>query len=105
MKPIITQDTTHKNRLKLTGTLCSVHCDAGYLPIRGHFRLQPTSTLELDNKAAWEQFWDVWDIHKQQLGSEGLWVRKEKGTWRIYYRPKGDIRLDEKITYERLWNA
>ena len=102
MKQIITLDAHHKNRLKLTGTLRWVHCDAGYLSVRGYYRLKPAATLGLDSKAAWEQFWDVWEMHKAQLKREGLSVRKEKGTWCIYYRPCGEIKLDASITYERL---
>lgn len=104
MKQIITQVSSHKNRLKLTGTLRWVECDAGFLPIRGYFQLKPASTGGVDNKGAWQQFWDVWDMHKSQLKGEGLSVRKEKGRWVIYYRPrKGDIKLDEKLLYSQLW--
>lgn len=103
MKPIITLDPKHKNRLKLTGTLRRLECDAGYLPVRGYFQLKPASSGGLDNKSAWEQFWDVWEMHKSQLKSEGLSVRKEKGRWVIYYRPQGEIELDEKLLYSRLW--
>ena len=105
MKPIITRDTSQKNRLKLTGTLRWVHCDAGYLPVRGYYRLKPVSTGGLDHKGAWEQFWDVWEMHKPQLKREGLSVRKDKGTWCIFYRPLGEIKLDASITYQRLWEA
>ena len=105
MKQIITQDPNHKNRLRLTGTVRWVHCDAGFLPKRGYFRLEPVPILGLTASGAWQQFWDVWDLHKPQLKAEGLYVRKEKGAWRIHYRPKGDIQLDETRTYERLWDA
>ena len=105
MKAIITQDPNHKNRLRLTGTLRCVHCDAGFLPKRGYFRLDPATTLGLTYKGAWQQFWDVWDMHKPQLKTEGLYVRKEKGEWVIHYNPQGEIKLDETITYKELWDA
>ena len=105
MKLIISLDPSHKNRLKLTGTLRWVHCDAGYLSTRGYYRLKPVATLGLSGDGAWQQFWDVWDMHKDQLKSEGLSVRKENATWCIFYRPQGEIQLDETITYKRLWDA
>ena len=54
MKTIITLDPNHKNRLKLTGTLRWVHCDAGYLPNRGYCRLKPVATLGLSGDGAWQ---------------------------------------------------
>ena len=105
MKLIISLDPSHKNRLKLTGTLRSVHCDAGFLLVRGYYRLKPVATLGLSGDGAWQQFWDVWDMHKDQLKSEGLSVRKSGGGWFIFYRPRGGIKLDASITYERLWDA
>ena len=105
MKTIITLDPNHKNRLKLTGTLRWVHCDAGYLPNRGYCRLKPVATLGLSGDGAWQQFWDVWNMHKSQLKSEGLSVRKENATWCIFYQQKGEIQLDTSITYKRLWDA
>lgn len=103
MKAIITQLPNHKNRLKLTGTLRQLECDAGYLPVRGYYQLKPASSGGLDNKGAWQQFWDVWDMHKPQLKREGLSVDKKKGRWVIYYRPPSHIQLDEKLLYSRLW--
>ena len=105
MKQIITQLPKQRNRLKFTGTLRWVECDAGYLPERGYFRLKPVATLGLSGSGAWQQFWDVWEMHKPQLKREGLSVRKEKAVWVIYYRPQGDIQLDETITYQSLWDA
>lgn len=99
---MITQLSDYKNRLKLTGTFRSVECEAGYLPARGYFQLKPIASLGLPGKDGWQRFWDVWEMHKPELKSEGLSVRKEKGKWVIYYQPQGDIDLDEKITYQRL---
>jgi len=96
---MITQLPKYKNRLKLSGTFHSVECEAGYLPARGYFQLKPIASLGLPGKGGWQRFWDVWEIHKPELKSEGLSVRKEKGKWVIYYQPQGDIKLDERILW------
>lgn len=103
MKLIITEVPKKKNRLKLTGTIRWVECDAGFLPIRGYYQLKPLAREGIDGDGAWQQFWDVWDLHKSQLKKEGLSVRKLQGEWVIYYRPQGNIKLDEKVLYAQFW--
>ncbi len=99
MNTLIQQLPKSKNRLKLKGTFRLVECEAGYLPIPGYFQLKPLASLGLPEKDGWQRFWDVWDMHKDQLKAEGLSVRKPKGKWAIYYQPQGDIHLDEKLLY------
>ncbi|MXZ00234.1 hypothetical protein F4Y93_06140 [Candidatus Poribacteria bacterium] len=99
-RPLITQLKSKKNRLKLTGRIRVAYLDAAFLSLRGYYRLTPIRFGILTAKGAWEQFWDVWEMHKEDLKGEGLSVRKEKNKWVIHYSPPKDsgIKLDESIT-------
>lgn len=93
-QPIITQIKSQRNRLKLKGSRTLIECEAGFLPQRGYFRLTPLKIM-----GGWQNFWDIWELHKKELKREGLHVTKEKGEWRIHYQPPkwSDIELDESF--------
>lgn len=100
MNRLISQVKAPKNRLKITptGRLGVVYLDAAFLKVRGYYRLIPIGYND-----AWQHFWDVWDMYKSALKAEGLFVKKEKGIWRIHYRPLSDIKLDASITGFAVW--
>ena len=93
-KQLISQLKETKNRLKITPrNLGIVYLDAAFLEKRGYFRLIPVGYGD-----TWQHFWDVWDLYKNDLKAEGLSVKKESGAWRIHYKPRNGIQLDESIT-------
>ncbi len=97
-RPLITQLTSKKNRLKITGLVRFAYLDAAFLVHRGYYRLSPTGAIT--QRDAWNQFWDVWELYKPDLKAEGLSVTKEKKEWVIHYSPPKDsnICLDASIT-------
>ena len=50
---------------------------------RGYYRLRPVG------KDTWELFWQMWELDKTDLKVQGIRVTKEKGKWKVYYKPPG----------------
>lgn len=104
MKNIITILPAPKNRIKLSCGVRSVELDAGFLRDRGIYRCLPVRKLGENMKEAWQRFWDTWDLYKNRLRDEGLYVKKEMNRWMIHYRPTGEeaAQLDKSLTYQRI---
>ncbi len=79
-----------KNRIEVTDAVRNRTCEmeAAFLANRAYYRLIP---LGSSAPAAWQLFWDLWNLNKDALKQEGISVTKERGLWVIHYSPKTDI--------------